>query len=297
MSDPAATAKRIEYVPLDHVEPAKRNPKKHKIAELRASISRFGFVTPGVRDERTGLTLAGHGRIEALKAMRADGEQPPAGIHTDKAGGWLVPVICGWASRSDAEAEAYIVADNQHTIAGGWDEPELALLVQDLNAVDPTMLGVIGFDDNQLAAILNNEPLEVPDPFGGTDRGEGSGDGGSDEPGEDEAPSQEGKGDLLGLAGATIGDPEFEVARGEIWHMGERLVLAVANPHTEWQLWAPLLKGDALLLPYPSPMAAIAEGAQGRDVVFVQPNKHLAGWLLTKWARVTGGKPRRVEPA
>lgn len=277
-------AKCVEYVDLDTITSATRNPKGHQLATIRASIARFGFVTPAVIDERTTRLVVGHGRTEALRAMRDDGETPPAGVRLDGTT-WQVPVLYGWASRSDAEAEAYLIADNQNTIAGGWDEAGLSTMIKGLHGIDPTLLDVTGFSEDQLAALMADP--DVPDADGHYD-----GDQVDEEEGDD---TQAGKGALLSLVGATVGDPDYPVATGDIWRMGDRLILAVANPHTEWQTWVPLLTDGALLLPYPSPLAAVAEGAVNRDVVFVQPNKYIAGWLLTKWARVTGGEPIKVE--
>jgi hypothetical protein len=104
---------------LSALTPAQRNPKKHALPALRDSIGRFGYVEPIVLDERTGRLVAGHGRAKALSLMKAKGGKPPAGV-AEKDGEWLVPVLRGWASRSDQEAEAYLLASNQLTVAGGW---------------------------------------------------------------------------------------------------------------------------------------------------------------------------------
>jgi hypothetical protein len=158
----------VEYLDLDGLVPAARNPKAHAHDPLRASIGRFGFTAPALLDERTGRLVAGHGRTAALAAMRAAGEHPPAGVQVGEHGAWLVPVVRGWASRSDAEADAYLVADNQLTIAGGWDDSALEALLADLTATDPDLTGLLGFTEEQLAGLL--------DGAGGGDGG-GPGDG------------------------------------------------------------------------------------------------------------------------
>lgn len=259
---------RIEYVALDDLAPAHRNPKGHDLVAIRASIGRFGFVAPAIRDERTGRLVVGHGRCEALRGMRDAGEDPPAGIDLDPDGRWLVPVRAGWSSRSDVEAEAYLVLDNQHTIAGGWDLDELSAVVTDLVANDPALTDVLGFPDADLADLLGDGPTPDLDDLG----------------------DETDKGGLLELAGATVGEPDYEPGRGEVWWLGDHHVLVVANPHTEWAAWVHLLEDDAVLLPYPSPLAGLVDSA-GRRVVMVQPSRYIAGWLLTKWARVTGQPP------
>jgi DNA modification methylase len=70
-------------------------------------------------------------------------------------GDWLVPVVRGVAFNSDAEIEAYLVADNRLTILGGWNEPELASLLQDLAAQDTALLEATGYDADDLQALLD----------------------------------------------------------------------------------------------------------------------------------------------
>jgi hypothetical protein len=70
-------------------------------------------------------------------------------------GDWLVPVVRGVAFNSDAEIEAYLVADNRLTILGGWNEPELAGLLQDLAAQDTALLEATGYDADDLQALLD----------------------------------------------------------------------------------------------------------------------------------------------
>src|SRR5690606_5009565 len=78
--------RETRYLPLDELQPAARNPKGHDLARVRASIDRFGFVSPAVRDERTGRLVVGHGRVEVLKQMRDDGQSPPEGVRVDEHG-------------------------------------------------------------------------------------------------------------------------------------------------------------------------------------------------------------------
>ena len=106
---------------LDEVKAAKRNPKTHDTAGIKASYKRFSAQDSPVLDERTKRLLSGHGRIEALVAMRDDGDKPPGGIEL-KGGKWLVPIQRGGRTKNDAEAEAYILAANKLTEVGGWDD-------------------------------------------------------------------------------------------------------------------------------------------------------------------------------
>jgi hypothetical protein len=51
---PAVDERRIEYLSLDEITGATRNPKKTDEAGIRRSIERFRFATPALRDEHTG---------------------------------------------------------------------------------------------------------------------------------------------------------------------------------------------------------------------------------------------------
>lgn len=142
----------IEYLALDTIPLAIRNPKGHAAKVIRESIDRHGFAEAPMIDERTGRLIAGHGRFADLETRRAAGEGAPDDIKVDAEGRWLVPVQRGWASRDDAEAEAYLLTSNQASIAGGWIDAELAPLIIDLQA-GPGLAGV-GFTTDDL-----DEPL------------------------------------------------------------------------------------------------------------------------------------------
>lgn len=146
-------ARAVDYLPLEKVSPALRNPKAHADEDLEKSVQRFGFTEPLMMDERTGRLVAGHGRLAALQRLKAKGAQPPPGVH-EKAGVWLVPIIRGWASRNDREAEAYLVASNQLTVAGGWNTGELAQLLKELHAANA--LEGVGFDSDELSKLLDS---------------------------------------------------------------------------------------------------------------------------------------------
>ena len=146
---------RIEYTALADLKRHPRNPKDHDLGAISRSVNRFGFTAPVIVDERTGYLAAGHGRIDTLAQLKAQGGEPPANIQTNKAGEWLVPVIRGVAFNSDAEIEAYLVADNRLTELGGWNEPELAALLQDLAAQDTALLEATGYDGDDLQQLLD----------------------------------------------------------------------------------------------------------------------------------------------
>lgn len=150
-----ADARRIEYVALDDLPSALVNPKRHDGDLLGASFGRFGVVDVPVIDERTGRLVSGHGRRDQLLVMRAEGAEPPEGVHVDADGRWLVPTVRGWASETDDQAHAAGVAMNRASEAGGWDDRELTELLREMNEHDP-FEGLVGtgFDPMILANLL-----------------------------------------------------------------------------------------------------------------------------------------------
>lgn len=147
MTGKATHTRRVELLPLAELagRTNPQNPKAHALGTIDASVSRFGYVEPVVLDERTGRIVSGHGRTQTLADMHARGETPPEGIERDKTGGWLVPVVRGWASATDAEANAALISLNRSTEMGGWDDTALLELLHTLEDVEDGFAGV-GFD-------------------------------------------------------------------------------------------------------------------------------------------------------
>lgn len=163
---PARPPRWTEYMALDDVLRAPRNPKNHNAQVIAASMARFGIVELPALDERTGRLVAGHGRLDDWEARRDSGEDPPEGVVTDEAGNWKVPVNRGWASRSDSDAEAYLIVSNRSTELGGWDEGGLADVLRDLR--DEDLLEVTGFTDDDLQKITSRQmgaEGDAPDDF------------------------------------------------------------------------------------------------------------------------------------
>lgn len=151
--EPAEESLRIEYVPLGELRRWPRNPKAHDLGTIGASLRRFGMVESLVMDERSGRLVAGHGRLEQLVAERDSRLAPPRRIRVREDGEWLVPVLRGVAFRDDREAEAYLVASNETTIKGGWEERELAVLLSDLVKQGDDALVGTGFSDADVRAM------------------------------------------------------------------------------------------------------------------------------------------------
>lgn len=147
-----AEAARIELLPLSSIRAANKNPKTHAIDRLRLSIRRFGFVAPLVLDESTGRLVAGHGRAEALRAMRAAAEEPPERVQaTDD--DWLVPVLRGVSFATERDAEAYLLADNRIQELGGWDTVSLLEMIR-ASQDDPSLVAAAGWNEREVKALL-----------------------------------------------------------------------------------------------------------------------------------------------
>lgn len=158
MTEPLVAPRRTEYIPLDHLRADPANPKAHDTGAIDASIGRFGIIDQIVRDDRTGYMISGHGRDETLRQMRDRGDNPPDGVRLDASGNWLVPVIVGWSSRTDAEARAALIALNQTTILGGWVDDALLDLLDNLD--DYTGVGFTEDDTDDLRARLEELSTE-----------------------------------------------------------------------------------------------------------------------------------------
>lgn len=162
---------RIEYLPIKKLLRAPRNPKQHDLGALHESFGRNGYIAPIIINDATGRIVAGHGRLDALQQLKASGAPAPDRVQVTKTD-WLVPVVRGVNFASDADAEAYVIGDNQLTMLGGWDDAALAQMLSDLAAQD-SLLGT-GFDSDDLDNMLRDlgqngqegltDPDAVPDP-------------------------------------------------------------------------------------------------------------------------------------
>ncbi|MGW4794659.1 hypothetical protein ACWEPC_19845 [Nonomuraea sp. NPDC004297] len=150
--------RHIEYLPLPEIVRAVRNPKEHDIPTIRKSIEKFGCTIAGELDDRTGRLVAGHGRLLVLEQMQAEGKSPPEGVKVADDGVWLPPILRGWSSRSDADAEAYLAANNSTSERGGWDRGLLADMLTDIGAADEELLTATGYD---MADVENLVPADL----------------------------------------------------------------------------------------------------------------------------------------
>ncbi len=145
---------RVVYRPVSELNWFDGNPKDHDIPALIDSLQKFGYTAPVIIDERDDTVVAGHGRLEALETMRADGRKPPRRIRVAPDGEWMVPTLAGVEFDDLEQAKLYILTDNRTTELGGWDLSELQAFTSDMA---PDVLAPLAIPD--LLAEL--EPIEV----------------------------------------------------------------------------------------------------------------------------------------
>lgn len=134
----------IEYVGINEVEPWDKNPKEHDMAGLTNSVETFGPRQPILVQKGTNRIIAGHGRLKAYRERGMD----------------KIPVMA-WDC-TDEEADAYAIADNQLTIALGWDEDELSNILKE---VDDDFIDSLGFSESELMDLLGEEMEVEEDDF------------------------------------------------------------------------------------------------------------------------------------
>lgn len=129
---------KFEQVPIEKLVPYARNARTHskeQIAQLRASLREFGFVSPAVIDSKFNI-LVGHGRVQAAREE---------GYKT---------IPCVFAENlTDAQKRAYILADNQLALNAGWDEEMLSVELSDLKD-ESFDLSLLGFDEKDLERLM-----------------------------------------------------------------------------------------------------------------------------------------------
>lgn len=140
---------KVVYRPLSALKAAPVNARAHSPAQIEqivASMREFGPTNPILIDERAEI-IAGHGRAAAAAI---------AGIDP-------YPTIT-LAGLTRAQKRAYLLADNQLALNASWDMDVLRAELEALGGEDFD-LGVIGFSDDELTAILSpgNEGLTDPD--------------------------------------------------------------------------------------------------------------------------------------
>ena len=145
----------IEYLPLEEIQYATKNPKDHDIGAIYESIRRHGFVNYPLMNKATMQLLAGHGRCDTLKTIKRDGEFVPDGIQVRGDGEWLVPILVSANIEDEGEALAYLIGDNRLTEIGGYHTMDLLDSLQDVLKETGNLDGT-GYDLDDIETILED---------------------------------------------------------------------------------------------------------------------------------------------
>ena len=109
--------RKLVFLSTTALTPAVDNPRRHSATQVRAiakSIETFGFAAPILVDKDCRV-LAGHGRLQAAKLL----------------GLTSVPVIF-LDHLTEAQARAYMLADNKLTDRSTWDDAKVAAQLKEL---------------------------------------------------------------------------------------------------------------------------------------------------------------------
>jgi DNA modification methylase len=138
----AITYRKVSELKLDAKNPRKHTP--HQIAQIARSMQQFGFVSP-ILINRLGTVVAGHGRLLACEKL-----------------GWPEAPTIPLDHLTEAQARAYMIADNRLTENSQWDDQLLALQLKELSDLDLDFtLDITGFEMPEID--LRIEQLNSPD--------------------------------------------------------------------------------------------------------------------------------------
>lgn len=129
----------IQQLEPEQLTPWDKNPRKNDRAvdAVAESIRQFGFNVPIVCDQDLRV-VAGHVRLKAAKKLGLE----------------RVPVI--QLQLTDAQRDAFAIADNKTGEIADWDSDALADILKDLESVEID-LPSLGFSDTELQALLEPE--------------------------------------------------------------------------------------------------------------------------------------------
>lgn len=176
-----------------------------------------------------------------------------------------------WVDVDDDTARRILIADNRTSDLASYDDAFLAELLGSIATSEEGLLGT-GWDGDDLDLLLQD--LDMPAKLG------------QDEINETRT--------LEGLNDVSIDEPDFLPEKGTTWALG-RHILVVADLMTDWSLWVEHLTGDRVFLPYPAPYVAITAALQDKALVMVQPDRYLAGHVLSKWNAADLGEAMDVS--
>lgn len=277
------------------------NPKLHDIQKLGLSFIEYGFQDPpkwdvNLNDGKGGI-IYGNGRLEALAWLEQQHQKNPElyprprGISVlRESGDWAVQVKIGVFSRSATQAKQFLLDHNSLTLGGEFSAEEISRLYgrdeytamladirqgledEGLSADSLTLTTTIG-DFRFLSGELDEDGFEYDGEGEPIDRGSG----------------EQSDGSLLALLDIAVDEPRSDVQSHDIFRLGGRHILVIAEVLTEWHLWVNYLAGEnTLFAPYPGVFVPLAQRANEVDLVMIQPDLYLAGHILDRYKDING---------
>ena len=131
---------KVEDLGISTLKPYARNARTHtnkQIRQIAASIETFGWTNPILIDQDRQI-VAGHGRLAAAKLLGL--EEIPAIRLSDL---------------TEAQVQAYVIADNRLAELAGWDEELLSIELKALCEIELDFdIEVIGFNTAEIDGLV-----------------------------------------------------------------------------------------------------------------------------------------------
>ena len=224
--------------PIDSLTPWSRNPRHNAEAvdAVAASIRRFGFASPIIARAADRVIIAGHTRWKAARVLG------------------MLDVPVRLLDLTEAEAHALALADNRLGEIATWDDAELSRILRDL-AADDVSIGDLGWDEAELAAMLEPAAPDVPPP--------------------DEAPPVQ---------------DEAVSRTGEVYELGPHRL--ICGDSTDGATWAALLGSDRPTCMWTDPPYGVSYVGKTKDAMEIANDKldndGLDTFLSAVWVAALG---------
>ena len=131
----------VEYLEVSNLQPNPRNARLHskkQLHQIAASIGEFGFNIPVLIDIKN-VIIAGHGRVDAARIL---------GMQT-------IPVL-RIEHLTDAQKQAFALADNKIALNSHWDLEGLALQMKELSALELDFdIETTGFETAEIDLLID----------------------------------------------------------------------------------------------------------------------------------------------
>ncbi|MFA5423826.1 MAG: ParB/RepB/Spo0J family partition protein [Phycisphaerae bacterium] len=141
---------QIKYVSVDSVKLNPKNPRDNDgaVDAVAGSMKRFDWTNPILVRKANNVIIAGHTRWKAAKKL---------GIKS-------VPVI--FCDMTEAQADAYMLADNKLSELASWDDAALTKIIAELQEQGVDLLS-LGFDQKEIDKLFATQKElgsgEIPD--------------------------------------------------------------------------------------------------------------------------------------